>query len=46
MKIIQFLPTLAFGDAVGNGTIALGRAIKEMATNGELYKQYKALGGK
>ena len=27
-------------------TTGIGKAIKEMATNGELYKQYKALGGK
>ena len=27
-------------------TTGIGKAIKEIATNGELYKQYKALGGK
>ena len=27
-------------------TTGIGKAIREMATNGELYKQYKALGGK
>ncbi|MGN1036141.1 MAG: glycosyltransferase, partial [Ruminococcus sp.] len=39
MKIIQFLPTLAFGDAVGNDTIALGRAIKEMGFDTHIYAE-------
>lgn len=30
MKILQFIPTIAFGDAVGNDTIALRRVIEEM----------------
>ena len=30
MRIIQFLPTLAFGDAVGNDTVALQNAMKEL----------------
>lgn len=30
MKIIQMLPCLAYGDAIGNDTLALDRAIKDM----------------
>ena len=39
MKIIQFLPTLAFGDAVGNDTVALGKAIKEMGFDTHIYAE-------
>ncbi len=39
MKIIQFLPTLAFGDAVGNDTRALGKAICEMGFDTHIYAE-------
>ena len=37
MKIIQLLPVIAFGDAVGNDTVALKRAISEMGYETEIY---------
>ena len=39
MRIIQFLPTLAFGDAVGNDTIALGRAMTELGYETRIYAE-------
>lgn len=30
MKVIQFIPTIAFGDAVGNDTVALRKVIEDM----------------
>ena len=37
MRIVQLLPTLSFGDAIGNDTIALKGAIKEMGYATEIY---------
>lgn len=37
MRILQFLPTLAFGDAVGNDTIALHYAMEEMGYCTHIY---------
>lgn len=39
MKIIQLLPTLSFGDAIGNDTIALSGAIKEMGFDTAIYAE-------
>lgn len=39
MRIIQFLPTLAFGDAVGNDTIALKKAIQELGYETCIYAE-------
>lgn len=39
MKIVQFLPTLAFGDAVGNDTVALQRAMRELGYETEIYAE-------
>lgn len=39
MRIIQLLPTLSFGDAIGNDTIALDGAMKAMGYNSEIYAE-------
>ena len=39
MRVVQLLPTLSFGDAIGNDTIALKGAIKEMGYNTEIYTE-------
>lgn len=39
MRIIQLLPTLSFGDAIGNDTIALDGAMKAMGFNSEIYAE-------
>ncbi len=39
MRIIQFLPTLAFGDAVGNDTVALQNALKELGYETAIYAE-------
>ena len=39
MKIIQMLPTLAFGDAVGNDTLALMQVIKDMGYETGIYAE-------
>lgn len=39
MRIIQLLSTLAFGDAVGNDTIAIRRVLEEMGFDTEIYAQ-------
>ncbi len=39
MKIIQLLPTLAFGDAVGNDTMALMQVIREMGYETGIYAE-------
>lgn len=39
MRIIQILPTLSFGDAIGNDTIALKGAIFEMGFDSEIYAE-------
>ena len=39
MRIIQFLPTLAFGDAVGNDTLALQKAMRELGYSTEIYAE-------
>ena len=39
MRIIQFLPTLAFGDAVGNDTIALQKAMRELGYETRIYAE-------
>lgn len=39
MKILQILPCLAYGDAIGNDTIALDGAMKEMGYEAEIYAE-------
>lgn len=39
MKIIQFLPTLAYGDAIGNETFALRDYIKKLGYETEIYAE-------
>ncbi|MCM1007476.1 MAG: glycosyltransferase family 4 protein [Ruminococcus flavefaciens] len=39
MRIIQILPTLSFGDAIGNDTIALKGAIADMGFDSEIYAE-------
>ena len=39
MKIVQFLPTLAFGDAVGNDTVALQNAMRESGYQTEIFAE-------
>ena len=39
MSIIQFLPTLAFGDAVGNDTVALQQAMRELGYETEIFAE-------
>ena len=39
MRVIQVLPTLSFGDAIGNDTIALKRVITEMGYDTEIYAE-------
>lgn len=39
MRIIQILPTLSFGDAIGNDTIALKGAIRDMGYETEVYAE-------
>ena len=39
MKIIQLLPTLAFGDAVGNDTMALMQVIRDMGYETGIYAE-------
>ena len=39
MKVIQLLPTLSFGDAIGNDTIALSGAIKDMGYDTAIYAE-------
>lgn len=39
MKIIQLLPTISFGDAVGNDTLALKKVISELGYETEIYSE-------
>ena len=39
MRIIQLLPTMAYGDAVGNDTIAIGEALKEAGYETAIYAE-------
>lgn len=39
MRVIQLLPTLSFGDAIGNDTIALSGAIADMGFTSEIYAE-------
>lgn len=39
MKIIQMLPTISYGDAVGNDVMALGRAIAKMGYETGIYAE-------
>ncbi len=39
MRVIQVLPTMAYGDAVGNDTMALHHTLKEMGFNTKIYAE-------
>jgi len=39
MRVIQLLPTMSFGDAIGNDTIALSGALKDMGFKTEIYAE-------
>lgn len=39
MRIVQLLPTLSFGDAIGNDTVALKKAISDMGYISEIYAE-------
>ena len=39
MRIIQLLPTMAYGDAVGNDTLAIGEALKEAGYETAIYAE-------
>lgn len=39
MKVIQMIPTLAYGDAVGNDTFALEKVIKDMGYKTQIYAE-------
>ena len=39
MRIIQLLPTFSFGDAIGNDTIALSGAIRDMGYDTAIYAE-------
>lgn len=39
MRIIQLLPTMSFGDAVSNDAAAIGRMIREMGSEAEIYAE-------
>lgn len=39
MKIIQILPTLSYGDAVGNDTIALKKVLSDMGYQTQIYAE-------
>lgn len=39
MRVIQILPTLAYGDAVGNDTIALKNVLKNMGFETQIYAE-------
>lgn len=39
MRVIQLLPTLSFGDAIGNDTLALKEAIARMGFRSEVYAE-------
>ena len=39
MRIIQLLPTLSYGDGVGNDVIAIDQLIKEMGYKTKIYAE-------
>lgn len=39
MRIVQFLPTIAFGDAVSNDAIALGKAMNELGYETDIFAE-------
>jgi glycosyltransferase involved in cell wall biosynthesis len=39
MRVIQLLPTLAYGDAVGNDTIAIKKILKDMGYDTQIYAE-------
>lgn len=39
MKVIQIIPTLAYGDAVGNDTLAIKKVLKDMGYKTQIYAE-------
>lgn len=39
MRVIQIIPTLAYGDAVGNDTLALEKVLKDMGYKTQIYAE-------
>ena len=39
MRVVQVLPTMAYGDAIGNDVLALDHAIKNMGIDTQIYAQ-------
>lgn len=39
MRVIQIIPTLAYGDAVGNDTLALKKVLKDMGYKTQIYAE-------
>lgn len=39
MRVVQVIPTLAYGDAVGNDTLALKKVIKDMGYKTQIYAE-------
>ena len=39
MRIVQILPTLSYGDAIGNDVFALGQVLREMGFEQEIYAE-------
>lgn len=40
MKVIQMIPTIAYGDAVGNDAIAMQKAIRAMGYETNIYAEH------
>ena len=40
MRIIQILPVMAFGDAIGNDTITLDDTLKQSGYKSEVYAKF------
>lgn len=39
MKVVQMVPTLAYGDAIGNDVFAIDKALKEMGYDADIYAE-------
>ena len=40
MRIVQMLPSLAYGDAIGNDTVALKKSLEEQGYDTAIYAKY------
>lgn len=39
MRVVQVIPTLAYGDAVGNDTLALKKVLNDMGYKSQIYAE-------